>query len=765
MPTPSSSASPLLRIGAAFAAALAAAAVAAPGSALGAAGPGAEADGGAPGTSTCLVCHTDARFSAGFSHRGLEESADGCATCHADGPAHVKARGGKGNVGNPLRGTPAAERELCLSCHEEEEFAAPKHLAPKGKDARCTDCHGLHGKPMPVRAGAPGTPDLKPKVGVAGAAGVPSAPGAPVAAGPAPRRPFAKGVVEGGWRFVGGEEGRYEQDINLQEGPRLLRVDAEAGLDDADPLAPRMDVHLDGLGDPDASLRVRARKSDLWKVDVLGRRDEHPFPGQNGLHGGETLRETLAGSVDLKLDRTFRAAVGGDLLNTSGDVAGTLFDDGTVIPVAGDADRSSRQAFASLTGTGKGWHGSLRQAWLWETGEDGKDRDRSLPGTPDLYAFDDDSSMSGPLTSAVLGAETRDGLLSVELRGSRSDLTRDVDLEEMRRSVVAGNDVLRTAATEGERDLLLWQGAADAALAFSGGWAVEAGAERRSLREDGSTTSVETLDSGGGPATTTSASRANVTHVIQEERVALRRTLEGGFTLRGGLEFTDEDLRETGENARDESVRDRGFFGAAEGKVTPELTLRGEFHSAAASGQFTPTTPRDRDNYRVGASWRDAEGWRAGADWSLSSLKASASGLDGIANQLRVFGGLGKPDGITADASYTVRQQDLEVDTRYWSSAVLTDGEATSKIRAHLLDVVFGVPLAARLRLYGSATWVVDDGSLPLHSFDGTLGLRWEFSKTLAARFEVRKRIYDEKGVDTLDYDADILQVSLELSF
>ncbi len=751
MPTPSSSARPLLRIGAAVALAAAGALAAAPRPALGGASSPA---GDPPGSSTCRVCHTDAKFGSSFSHAGLDESADGCATCHGDGTAHVASRNGKGSIAHPKKGAAAAEFELCLACHEEEEFRTPKHLEPKGKDARCTACHDLHGGVLPVRAAAPGgkaATDIRPK--------------APAPVGPVAGRAWARGRVEAGWRFVGGEEGRYDQDVNLDDGPRLLAVDASAGLDDADPLAPRLDLAASGLGDPVASARLRARAGDRWSVVVEGRRVERPFPGQNGLHGGESLRETLSASMDLRLDRTFRAAAGYDRVDVEGDVAGTLFDNGVVVPVSGDADRLSDRAWASLSGRGRGWHASLRQAWLWETGRDGRSRDFSAPAAPDFYAFDDDSRMTGPRTAAIVGAESRDGRFSIEARGSRTDLERDVDLLEHRRSVVASTTVERRAVTEGTKELLLHDGAVDGAFAFTDRWALEGGISRRALREDGRTETTTTLDSGGGPVTTAGRSDQSVSHILLEERLALRHTLEGGFQFRGGVEAVSDALDDRGPSPRAGTVRTRGFFGGAEGKITPELTFRGEFHTARSSGQFTPMDPEDHGTWRAAAAWRDAEGWRAGTDWTYSRFRSRDSGLDVSGNQLRVWGGVGLEDGFTADASYTVRKQTTEVDTRSFVSSTLADGKASSEIRAHLLTAWVGIPLAARLRLTASATWVEDLGSLPLRTFDGALGLRWEISKTLAARVEVLRRSYDETGVEALDYTADILQVSLEMRF
>lgn len=743
MPTGNSSAR---RVAAAFAAATAAAlacVLGSPGAAAGAAGDG------APGTGTCRVCHTDARYSRAFSHRGLEESAEGCLTCHGDGTAHVKARGGKGTVANPATGTPAAERELCLGCHEEGDFASPKHLEPMGKEARCTACHVVHGAEKPVRKKA-GT-------GLREGSWIGTPPAAPERG-----RPWVRGVVQGGWRFVGGEEGRYEQDVNLEDGPRLMAADVQAGLDDRDPLSPTAQFRVSGLGDAHESALLRARRSDQWRVTLTARRDELPFLGQNGLHGGETLRSTAAADGDFRLSPSARLGVGYDRRVTEGEVRGTYFDNGTVIPVGVENDRVAEEACASVAVHGRAWHASLRQAWTWETGEDTRDRDLSAPGAPDRLVLDDDSRMRGPATSVLGGFEALDGRLSVEARAARSVLGREVDSEEFRSGLIGATPFTRRTTAEGSRDRVLWSGALDASFAFRPRWAVDLSLDGRSLREDGDVR-VATADSILGPSAARTDER--ISQRVLSERVGLRHELEPGFTVRGGLERETDRLDRTGNAPPDETVATHGAFLAAEGKVTPEWTVRAEARQARGSERFTPLTPEDRQTWRLGAAYRDEADWRWSFDWQYSRLEAEDSGLGSSGNALRVAGGWGKPEEFAVDASWTIRQQTLVVDTLAFVGTSLAAGEAESKIRAHVLDLRLAVPISGRLRLVAGGNWIRDDGSLPVRALDLGLGLRWEISKTLAAVAEVRRREYDEVGLSTLDYSADILQVSVELRF
>ena len=711
----------------------------------------------APTSATCRICHTDPKFGAAFSHRGLEETADGCMTCHADPAAHVKARGGKGNVPVATRMGAAAERALCLGCHEEEAYAAPKHLEPKGKDARCTACHALHGAPAPSRAKPAAPPGAK-APGPDAAAGKPAPGTAPAKGGK-----WLSGRAEAGWRFAGGESGRYAEDVNLDDGARLFALGLEGGLDGADPRAARAEVRLDGLGDPHASLRVRARKGDSWKASADARRDELPFLGQGGLHGGESLRESLGASVDLRLSSVARLGLGYDRTDHEGELRGTALEGGIVLPVASEQDRVSQEGWAALDLGGQAWHAKVRQGWLEEDGEDGKRRDESAPGVPDYLTFDDDSSMDGPVTSVVAGGETMDGLLSVEARASRADLDRSVDTQEVRRGVL-GSPYSRTVRTIGDRGRIVETQALDAALAFGDRWALEASAERRTLREDGEVRSDSTTVTTAGTTTASASAADRVSQRVLEERLGARHTTAGGFTLRGGAEWIRDRLDRF--DASDSgSVRTRGLFASAEGPLCEEVRVRADLRTARSGDAFTPLTPRDRDAARLSVAYRDADAWRAGVDAGVSRLESDRSDLASRGNDLRVWGGFGGEGETTADLGFTVRQLTLETDTLSRIGPALAAGRTESKIRSHVLDLGLGVPLSPAVRLEGGGGWAMDEGTLPVRAFDATLALRWQASRVLAARVEVRRREYDEMGADALDYEATILEVSVEVAF
>ncbi len=115
----------------------------------------------APGPEVCAGCHEDKAASYAASVHGQKghprspASAGGCASCHGDGTAHVKAGGGKG-VGGMVNLRPenktmtaAAKSAICLNCHETSRelgfWDSGKH---KQNDVTCSNCHDVHASTM-----------------------------------------------------------------------------------------------------------------------------------------------------------------------------------------------------------------------------------------------------------------------------------------------------------------------------------------------------------------------------------------------------------------------------------------------------------------------------------------------------------------------------------------------------------------------------------------------------------------------------------------
>jgi len=695
---------------------------------------------------SCRLCHADPRYGKEFGHRALEDAGTGCASCHDGGAAHVAAGGKGAKMSLPTRLSPEAERALCLRCHEAAAFASPGHLAPRGESARCADCHVLHGHEKPVRA-VRGL-DLRP------AAGDVTAPAGP--------KPFFGGRAEAGWRFVGGEEGRYDQDVNLGEGPRLFALSLRGGTNESDPRAPRYEASLDGLGDSGEQVRLEAWAGDRWRASVSARRDELPFLGGGGLHGGETERERLGASLDLRLSESARLGAGFDVLRTVGEVRGTLFESGSVIPVAGEADRTAREAWLSLALRRKTWHASLRQGFRSEDGDERRDRERSLPGVRDFLAYDDDSTLRGPVTAVIFGMDLLDDRLSLEIRGSRSSLDRTVSTSETRLGTVGALPFTRRARTTGDRDRIVLGSALDASFLLDGSWALEGSFDRRTLDEDGDLDTVEMLDTGTGPTTTSSSTGDGITQRLLRESLGVRFTPARATVLRAGAEFRSDTL-DLGPGS--DTVRSRGWYLGAETRPSDEFTLFGKFRTTRTRGAFTPLTAEDDERWEFGARFRDDAGHRAEIRWRRTDLFENGSGYGARGDELRTSVGGDPVEAVTANLGFTLRDLEREVDATAFVGGSPTPREVRSRLHSYDIDFTIGVDLADRWKAWAATAWVLDEGDYPVRAIDTTVGIGYRINDRFAARITWRRREYDEMGLDAADYSASILEAAVEVKF
>jgi predicted CXXCH cytochrome family protein len=88
----------------------------------------------------CAGCHTTG-LDLGYDPEEKtyatrwKELAIGCEACHGPGEAHVKAKGGKGNIVCPSKLSHSQQLDACGKCHS-RGTAGPEHGAPKGLPGR-----------------------------------------------------------------------------------------------------------------------------------------------------------------------------------------------------------------------------------------------------------------------------------------------------------------------------------------------------------------------------------------------------------------------------------------------------------------------------------------------------------------------------------------------------------------------------------------------------------------------------------------------------
>jgi len=253
--------------------------------------------GQAPATDGCAFCHPGAArdLNRGPHARVLSQRpAAACGGCHGDGAAHAAARG-RAPIANPGRLAPSAARASCRACHAESR--EPKD-AVHADPLNCSVCHPVHGATV-----RPAFAPLAP--------GAEAAPAGPFwAAGGAPRVRFS-GDVAAGYRFVhvSGDEKQFDQDTNLDSGPRLLELNLRAVAEGEGRPFDEVALRVAGLDDPAEDYSFRAKRDGRWEATVDVVRQNYVYNSEGDPHRFDVKRESWRS----RLDVTVREPVGVEL--------------------------------------------------------------------------------------------------------------------------------------------------------------------------------------------------------------------------------------------------------------------------------------------------------------------------------------------------------------------------------------------------------------------------------------------------------------------
>jgi hypothetical protein len=142
----------------------------------------------------------------------------------------------------------------------------------------------------------------------------------PAADAEAPEKPKVEGDVRTGVRFLSGEgDGRFQQDVGYEDGPRLFSANLLATQLGGKTPIDEAEVHLDGVGDRNSDYLMSVRKRDLLDVSGGYRRDDSVFTSSGDVFPFDTLRERGFVHIDLKPSRILSFRVAWDRNKETGD--------------------------------------------------------------------------------------------------------------------------------------------------------------------------------------------------------------------------------------------------------------------------------------------------------------------------------------------------------------------------------------------------------------------------------------------------------------
>lgn len=573
---------------------------------------------------------------------------------------------------------------------------------------------------------------------------------------------------------VSGDDTKYRQHVNLEDGPRLFAVGVSLEPGSAHAAAPdRLTLDASGIGgDPYQTLRLEARKyggyrftydhqrSDYFYEDLLTRPEDASVEGSTGgdFHHFDFERERDRVKLDVDIGDRAGLTMGFDRYEKNGDGTTTL-----------DIEREEFELDKPIDETMQRYDLGFHYSWdrveltineQWQDYENASSAflpgasPGSEPGAPaELDFFILDQPYQYDARDHAIGLRLRPGdRWDVELNARLGDLDLDMDARERSQGRdFLGNPFDRDVGGNGavDRDTEFFQ--VTTAYSVTDRARITAAASHNKLNQDGelsfgaddgsSEWEIETtgFDAGVELAITPSlAAGAGWSHQKRDSRY--RQTLE---------DFQKTDDVETDRN---------GYYAHVHYRPMAGLTLTASVEDNSIDDPFTVASATDTLRYRLRARYRHASGVSISATHSQTKHENDNSGwqsntrqtdvrLTHATDRLTVSLGVAMVD-LERDIDQLVTggsRQDLfaisySADASFWDAAAswrLTDS----------------VNLAASFRSYDN------DGSFEVDRDDARASIEVALPASYALQLSYRNVDFQEDELEF--FDADIWELAL----
>ena len=589
-----------------------------------------------------------------------------------------------------------------------------------------------------------------------------------------------RGGFEAGVRAVTGKEGRYEQDVNLDGGFRLLAAHLEGTSEDRGAAVDAFSASIVGLGDPNRRFDFRIRADDSFDFRVFSDRLEYIYRATADPHPWDTTRDLTGASLSLDLAKNLVLRLSNDRLHRegSGDVAMRYGLDDQDLPVAAVLDYEGWTRTASLDGTAGAFRfgGTLG----WGRAEDDSVRTLVVPASApgDTGRYRVLSSVNTGSAVARAGWKAPGGAVDLSLSGGYHEAETDSSVRTMEAitPVGLGNQGFTDWKATTEANARGWFGRAELLLLPHRDWEV------LGRYEDRSNSVVGTADNWkrdvppgfppGGPYNSQpefTRSDADLARIGVEGRWRASRP----WRFRAGAEQVRE--RITSLEVDSLAVRDRswspttvaataGADWTPNGRFDASLLARG----ARARDAATALSLDEGNSLSFRMRARRPDGWHATA---FARLKRRT---EDSADAFSTYDSYGYSMGHAGEGrslDFTISREDLTTaaDTAYIVDATVNPARSFHRVRYDESVTAFTIDMSQQvkgpLRAYGSLRWADGNGDNPYVQSDLSVGLGWRLSEVAELRAEGRRVAYLENDRSVDDYAAEILTLSVACEF
>jgi len=594
-----------------------------------------------------------------------------------------------------------------------------------------------------------------------------------------------RGGVEFGLRWISGDEGRYDQDVNLDGGP-VLRSARLRGDGLVDGLAVQtFSADLVGVGDPYTSFDLRARLPEVYDLRIRADRDESVFLGAYDPHPLDSIRGRFGGTLRFRPGREVEVHLSTERRTRDGDGGlDQIYRQDRTLPVASTARHDGRTHSVGFDAT----PGILR---FGATGTFARAADDSVrvldrPDTPipdrGTYAARADFR-SVDLTGRA-GARLLGGRLDLGVLGGWGSATTDAEVRERAQVVLDGaDDVFGTPDDQVWSTETRARTEADARFRWLRAEALAQPADpvellaRWETRDDATRGAADVGTRDQMPPFNDPTQpffvfplRSRVDSRQDRASLEARWRLSRAWRVRAGGERIEEEVRSR-DTTPDLDEFDPVTTAALAGfdwEPSDRVDLSVLGRAARTRRPAEELSAEDMDALSARLRLRRPDGWRLAATARLRQRENGESDSVSSVDATAITLGRDAADGWF-EASIARQEFRVESDTRFVVDLAAGPNKVDRRVRydesvlAATLD--FSWRVRGPLRAFGSARAARGRGDLAYGQSDAALGLGWRLSPPLEVRAEARRIAYRERDRDRDDYAAEVLTLSLLWEF
>lgn len=594
-----------------------------------------------------------------------------------------------------------------------------------------------------------------------------------------------RGSLDVGYRGVSGQEGRYDQDVNLDPGVvlREARVRGDGLVDGL--IVQTFSMDLVGVGDPYTAFDMRARLPEVYDFRIHFDRDESVFLGAYDPHPLDAVRGRFGGSLDFRPGRDLEIHLSTERKTREGD--GTLdhlYRQERTLPVATTSRYDGRFHSIGFDAT----PGIFRFGATGVFGSAADDSVRTLdrPDTPipDRGNYAIRADFESVDVTGRAGVRLFGGKLDIGVLGGWGSASTDAEVTERAQVVLDGlDDTQGTPDDEPVSTETQARTEADTRHHWIRGEALWLPAERLEIlarweaRNSGTNGSADVGIRDQAPPFNDPTVPFFVIPIDSEldsrqERASLEARWRASkqWRFRAGGEKIEERVTSR-DNTPDFDFWDpetRAALAGVDWEPNDRVELSVLGRAARTKRPAEELSAEDADSLTARLRLRRPDGFRLTATTRLRQRENGEADSVASVDATALAFGHEAPEGWF-EATISREQFQLESDTRF----VVDLANGPNKIDARVgyeetvvaANLDFSYQVKGPLRTYGTGRAARGRGDLPYTQSDATLGLGWRLSPSMEVRGEARRAAFHDDLREQDDYAAEIWTLSIFWEF